>query len=48
MIGRFLTRLCARHLGRRSHLSEHERILAKAREIRRSLGMPDDKRLGRA
>lgn len=48
MIARFLNRIAARRLGRRSHCNRptaHDRIVAKTIELQRELGWPDDPRL---
>lgn len=45
MIARILNRLAARRLGRRSHVNEHARMVERTRQMRRELGLPDDRRL---
>lgn len=45
MILALLTRYCARRLSNHGHSLQHDRILAKAREIRSELNLSPDRRL---
>jgi hypothetical protein len=45
LIRALLTKLAARQLAKRGAEKRHDRILEKARQIRRELGLPDDRRL---
>lgn len=40
-----ITRLCARWLSRRAHRSDRKLVKAKARQMRRELGLPKSRAL---